>query len=92
MLERSRLKAGLEQRFFEELGGGEEKLPSGTVSGDFRGTAAALQLTNVSEFLGYRLTMQLGLRVDRRSLEVVAEERKATTAGLAYLTLFAALR
>ena len=92
VLKRSRLKAGLEQRFFEELASGEEELPAGAVSGDFRGTAAALQLTNVSEFLGYRLTMQTGLRVDRRSLEVVAEERRATTAGLAYLTLFAALR
>ena len=92
VLKRSSLKGGLEQRFFHELRADEDELPAGTISGDFRGTAAALQLTNVSDYLGYQLTMQLGLRVDRRSLEIIDADREATTAGIAYLTLFAALR
>ena len=92
LLKRSRLKAGLEQRFFHELRADEDELPAGAISGDFRGTAAALQLTNVSDYLGYQLTMQLGLRVDRRSLEIIDADRAATTAGVAYLTLFTSLR
>ena len=92
VLKRSRIKAGLEQRFFYELRRDEAVLPPKTVSGDFRGAAAAVQLTNVSDYHGYRLTMQVGLRVDRRSLEVVEADRDVTTAGISYITLFAALR
>ena len=91
-MKRSRIKAGLEQRFFHELRAEEAALSPGSITGDFRGTTLAFQLTNVSDYLGYKLTMQTGLRVDRRSLEVIDAQRQATTAGTAYLTLFGALR
>lgn len=92
VMKRSRIKAGLEQRFFHELRVEEAALSPGSITGDFRGTTLAFQLTNVSDYLGYKLTMQTGLRVDRRSLEVIDAQRQATTAGTAYLTLFGALR
>ncbi len=92
ILKRTRIKAGLEQRFFYNLKGDEGDLAMGDISGDFRGTAAAIQLTNVSDYLGYALTTQVGFRIDRRSLEVIDDDPESTTAGLGYMTVFAGLR
>ena len=91
VLTRSRIKAGLEQRFFYNLRD-EGDLAPGDMSGDFRGTAAAIQLTNVSDFRGYALTTQVGFRIDRRSLEVIDDDSDSSTAGLGYMTVFAGLR
>ena len=92
ILKRSHIKAGLERRFFYDLRGREDDLDPGDMSGDFRGTAAAIQLTNVSDYLGYALTTQVGFRIDRRSLEVVDDDPESSTAGLGYMTVFAGLR
>ena len=61
----------------------------GTLSGDFRGTVLAVQLTNTRPYLGYNLTSQLGVRFDRRSLEVVEQDRESRTAGVAFISIFA---
>ncbi len=90
ILRRTRIKAGLEQRFFYNLRG--EGDLAGDTSGDFRGTAAAIQLTNVSDYRGYALTTQVGLRIDQRSLEVIGDDSESSTAGLGYMTVFAGLR
>ena len=90
VLHRSSLQIGLEQRwFFDLLADGA--LAPGSPSGDFRGTVLALQLTNRSAYVGYELTTQVGLRYDRRSLELVAGGREGRTSGLAFLTVFAAI-
>ena len=52
----------------------------------------AMQLTNRRDYLGYELTAQLGLRYDRRSLEIVDGDDETRTAGLAFLSVFASLR
>ena len=91
VLRSTRLQAGLEQRFFYDLKGEEEELDPGQISGDFRGSALALQLTNRSEYLGYQLTTQLGTRIDRRTIEVVGRDRDKDTSGLLYLSLLAGL-
>ena len=61
----------------------------GTTTGDFRGTVLALQLTNTRPYLGYNMTTQIGVRYDRRSLEVVDQDRVIRTSGVAFISVFA---
>lgn len=51
-----------------------------------------MQLTNRRDYLGYELTAQLGIRYDRRAIEVVDGDAETRTAGLAFLSVFASLR
>ena len=90
-MRRSSLQLGLEQRWFYDLLADEGALAQGDLSGDFRGSVLAFQLTNRSAYVGYELTTQLGLRYDRRSLETVAGDREDRTSGLVFLTAFAGL-
>ena len=69
----------------------ERTMNPGQISGDFRGSVVAVQLTNRSEFLGYSLILQTGVRIDRRSLEVIDQSRDTETAGLTFLSVFAGL-
>ncbi len=87
----SHIELGFEQRLFQELTEDEGQLVINAPTGDFRGTVYAAQLTNKRSYLGYQLITQLGLRFDRRSLEVVDRDRETRTAGLAFLTMFASL-
>ena len=87
----SELELGFEQRQFFELLQDEKVLVENVLTGDFRGTVWAAQLSNQREYLGYGLTTQLGLRFDRRSLEVTGRERETRVAGLAFLSIFASL-
>jgi hypothetical protein len=91
LLSRTKLELGLEQRFFHDLTGDEDQLAARQLTGDFRGTVLALQLTNPSEYLGYRLLTQVGMRYDRRSLEVVDRDRERRTSGQFFVSLFAGL-
>ena len=61
----SELELGFEQRLFFELLQDEKVLVENVLTGDFRGTVWAAQLSNQREYLGYGLTTQLGLRFDR---------------------------
>ena len=85
------IQAGWEQRFFYDLQGDEDGLPTGQLSGDFRGSALALQLTNQGQYLGYRLTTQLGVRLDVRSLEVAEGRRRTESSGLTFLSILAGI-
>ena len=49
----------------------------------------AAQLTNHNDYLGYDLTTQMGIRYDRRSLEVADSGRQTRTSGLVFLSVFA---
>ena len=74
-----------------DLTGDEDQLAARQRTGDFRGTVLAVQLTNPSEYLGYRLQTQVGMRYDRRSLEVIDRDREKRTSGLFFVSLFAGL-
>ena len=91
VLRLTEIQAGWEQRFFYDLQGDEEELPTGQLSGDFRGSALALQLTNQGQYLGYRLTTQLGVRLDVRSLEVAEGKRRTESSGLTFLSILAGI-
>jgi hypothetical protein len=83
------LEAGLERRLFYELRVEESRLNEGSLTGDFTGSVLAAQLTNHNDYLGYDLTTQMGIRYDRRSLEVADSERQTRTSGLVFLSVFA---
>jgi hypothetical protein len=87
----SQVQLGYERRQFFELLADEKELALGRPTGDFRGTVLAFQLTNTKPYLGYTLTTQLGIRYDRRSLEVVGRSRENRTSGMAFLSVFAGL-
>ena len=54
---------------------------------DFKGLALAVQFANVSDYLGYSLTTQVGMKVDRRDFK--EEEAETTTEG--FITMYAGL-
>jgi len=75
----------------------EEGNPTGTFevgdfTGDFRNTVTAAQLSNVGDYLGYRLTTHLGLSIIRSSRELFEEDRDTQTTGLVYLTMYASIK
>ncbi len=92
LLVNSDVQLGWEQRFFYELRAREKDLDPGLFTGDFRGQVLGLQLSNRSSYVGYAFTTQLGLRYDRRSLEVVEGDRDIRKSGLVFLSVFASLK
>ena len=92
LLSSSRVRLGWEQRLFYDLRAGEEEAAAGERTGDFHGLALAAQLTNTRDYLGYALTTQAGIRIDRRSFEIADGGAESGTSGLVFVTMFAALR
>ena len=88
---RTHLEFGIEGRHFAELRTDEEELSPSSLTGDFRGIVYAVQLANRRPWKSYAVTTQVGLRFDRRSLEVVEGDREQRTAGLAFVTVYAGL-
>jgi hypothetical protein len=91
ILKTTELQAGFERRYFYNLRGDEDDLAAGDFSGDFAGSVVALQLTNRSTYLGYKLVTQLGIRIDHRSLEVIDRNSESETSGLSFLTVVAGI-
>ena len=84
VLRRSFLEGGVEYQVFSQL---RNPTPPGAEN-SFNGLVTALQLTNISEYLGYRLTTLAGLEVTRRRFEI--EETQTNTRG--FLTVFAGVQ
>ena len=65
VLRRSFIECGVEYERFNQL-----RVPTpGGLSDDFRGLVSTIQLSNVSEYQGYRLTTITGFEVARRNFE-----------------------
>ena len=65
ILRRSFIECGVEYERFNQL-----RVPTpGGLSDDFRGLVSTIQLSNVSEYQGYRLTTITGFEVARRNFE-----------------------
>ncbi len=92
VLVRSSVDVGFERRQFYNLEDDEALLAASARTGDFSGTVLAVQLSNRRDYLGYELTTQVGMRYDRRSLEIVQGDTDTRTAGLAFLSVFASLK
>ena len=54
---------------------------------DMNGTATALQLTNISDYLGYKLTTQAGIKIDYLD----RKGRDPTTLAKSFITVYAGL-
>ena len=91
LMRKTTLEAGLEQMFFQDMVVDEERLNPGEPTGDLRNTVVAVQLTNIGDYLGYRLTTQLGVSINRSSLEMAAQDRKSQTGSFVYSTIYAGL-
>ena len=81
LLRRSHLEMGLEYQIFSQL---RDPPPSGSEP-SYRERVAAVQLTNLTDYLGYRLTTTLGFEVGRRGYE--ATEDHTHTRG--FMTVYA---
>jgi hypothetical protein len=92
LMTQSAIELGWEQRLFYELRHDEEKLAAGSRTGDFDGLVLSAQLVNSRAYLGYEVTTLLGVRLDRRRLEVIDRNSEKLTSGLAFLTVFASIR
>jgi len=91
ILQRSHVELGFEQTHFADTILDEGDLADGDFTGDFRSTVGAVQLSNVGEWLGYRLHTLLGFSVQRRSFEVTGERRSTETGSLTFATIHASL-
>jgi len=79
------LDFGLERSYFANLEDRPEEPPPG-YEDDFSSWVAALLLVNTSDYLGYRLTLNAGVQLERQELE---EETR--TESMFFLRLYAAI-
>ncbi|HID09830.1 MAG TPA: hypothetical protein EYP17_00820 [Candidatus Latescibacteria bacterium] len=80
VLRKSDIELGLEYTIFNQL---MDPVPPG-LSDDYTGLVFALQLTNHVDYLGYRLTTQVGFRVDRRMYKAATK-----TSTTSFVTVYA---
>ena len=100
VLRHSRVIIGLEQVIFRDFAQQEVAfeddpmagLNRGDPTGDFNELSLALQLTNSTSYVGYRLMSTIGVRVDRRKIDAFDQKDQTETSGLSYLTVYAGLR
>ena len=98
------VEAGLEQLWFSDRVQDEEALKAAGLlqeTGDLRSTNVAVQLSTTSDYQGYRLTTQVGLRFGRTLTERVIEdsvrpgvftkEDKSQNETTTFITVFAGL-
>ena len=83
ILRRSLLEGGIEYEWYKQL---RDPVPPGA-DDDFRGLVYLLQLTNLSDYQGYRITTVAGFEVARRMRE--KEDTATRTRG--FITLFAGI-
>ncbi len=91
-LRRSQVELGVEQTWFGDSLVKEEGLSRGEPTGDYRNLVVAVQVTNRSDYLGYRVNTQFGYMMNWRSAEKYRREPLSETGGLSFLTIYAALR
>ena len=98
------IESGLEQLWFSDLVPDEDALLAEALqqeTGDWRSTNLAFQLSTTSDYLGYKLTTQVGLRLGRILTEQVVEEddrpgsfileNRGSTETTTFITVYAGL-
>ena len=78
VLRHTEIQSGIEYTFSNDF---REK------ANNFNGLAVAMQLANVSEYLGYSFTTQVGMKVDRKDFE----EQGTDTTTQGFITMYAGL-
>ncbi|MDA0337396.1 MAG: hypothetical protein O2782_19715, partial [bacterium] len=85
LLKKSTMQAGLEYAIFNQMRPSTKAVKVG-LEDDFAETVGAVQFTNVTDYLGYRLHLTMGVRLTRREIEGEAE-----TGRVAFATVYAGL-
>ena len=80
ILSNTRIQTGIEYSFANDMK---------RDNNDFTGVAGALQLSNVSSYLGYEVSAQVGLKADWRDFKSIERESEILTQG--FITLYAGL-
>ncbi len=76
----------------DEEGNTTGNLDKGDLTGDLRNTVVGTQLSNTGDYMGYQLIAQLGVSIERSSLERFGTDRQSQIRSLVYATLYAGLR
>ena len=84
IMQTSFLEGGVEYELFRQL---KDPVPAGA-SPSFRTLTTTVQVMNLSEYLGYRLTTTLGFEVSRRDLRF----EPVTTRTRGYITIYAGIQ
>jgi hypothetical protein len=90
VLKQTRAEVGLEYFWFNQFledQGDQPKYP-GFQDPDFREWVVAFQFSNLSSYLGYQISTQVGMSVTRRKL---ATEKEGETESTAFLKMMAGL-
>jgi hypothetical protein len=83
MLRRTLLEGGIEYEWYNQL---RDPVPPG-VDDDFSGLVYLVQLTNLSDYQGYRITTVAGFEVARR----MREDEDTVTRTRGFITLYAGI-
>jgi len=78
VLRKTVIEAGVEGTIFNDMAEEGD-------ANDFTGMVLALQFTNLWDYQGYRLTTQMGFKLDRKALK----DQEAETTGQTFMTVFA---
>ena len=90
-MKRSVVQLGAEHLRFRDLVEDETTVPPSDPTGDYDETSFAVQLSNTTSYLGYKLMSQVGLRIDKRQIERAAQKARTETSGLTFVTVQAGL-
>ena len=104
VMRRTTIESGLEQLWFSDRVQDEDALKATGLlqeTGDLGSTNLAVQLSTTSDYLGYKLTTQVGLRFGRTLIERVTEDNdrpgvfktgnKSRNETTTFITVFAGL-
>ena len=86
VLNLSSVEAGVEYTIFQQLRDSDKAVREG-LEDDFTEIVGAAQFSNTSNYLGYSLTTQLGVRLSRRDID----GEDAETGRVAFATVYAGL-
>ena len=84
VLKHTVLMGGVEQLLLRDLMRDEDAMVASgvtTETGDLSSVNVAVQLSNTSDYMGYRLTTQIGLRYGRTQTELVLENDSGFAKG-----------
>ena len=90
-MKRSVVQLGVEHLRFRDMVVDETAVTPGDPTGDYDETSFAVQLSNTTSYLGYKLMSQVGLRIDKRQIERAAQQARTETSGLTFVTVQAGL-
>jgi len=88
LLQKTTIELGLELSHFEQFRDDGDGVPlARSLSPDSNSRVLAFQLSNTSDYLGYRLNVRTGFRLQKRTFET----EPSSTTSTAYMTVYAGL-